>query len=210
MKFKLSIVISIFSILSICAQKNTDAELLINNLLNTIKTSTVKTNFKLSSSEINGVNLTTASGTFTLKASKFVLEMEDTKAWYDGKTQWTYVASENEVSITEPTQVELAAINPIAILSKFKAKSIVRFSKTKSAQHNIIEFIPRNKKDDFLKVEVYLYKLNGSLFSINMLDKNGIKTHLHITNFQKTSNISDNIFVFNKANYKNVLINDLR
>ena len=107
-KFTYSIAILIFSIPGIFAQNNPDAERVINNLLNSAKTNAIKTNFKLSVTEKNALNSHSNSGTFILKANKFVLEMDETKAWFDGKTQWAYMEQNNEVSITEPTDTELA------------------------------------------------------------------------------------------------------
>jgi len=50
------------------------------------------------------------------------MEMDEMQAWFDGKTQWAYMAQNNEVSITEPTEKELAETNPMAILSGYKTK----------------------------------------------------------------------------------------
>ncbi|HRZ98603.1 MAG TPA: outer membrane lipoprotein carrier protein LolA [Paludibacter sp.] len=205
-----SILALIISISSIQAQKAADAEKLITNFLTNAKTNAIKTNFKLTVTEKNAVNLQSSSGSFTMKGNKFVLEMDQLKAWYDGKTQWSYMVDNNEVSITEPTDKELGETNPMALLSNYKAKFGIRFSKTKSAQNHIIEMIPKVKNDDFSKVEVSLNKANGNLSSIKISDKKGKTTNLIVTNFQKGIRVADNIFTFDKSKYKGVLINDLR
>ena len=205
-----SILALIISISSIQAQKAADAEKLITNFLTNAKTNAIKTNFKLTVTEKNAVNLQSSSGSFTMKGNKFVLEMDQLKAWFDGKTQWSYMVDNNEVSITEPTDKELGETNPMALLSNYKAKFGIRFSKTKSAQNHIIEMIPKVKNDDFLKVEVSLNKANGNLSSIKISDKKGKTTNLIVTNFQKGIRVADNIFTFDKSKYKSVLINDLR
>lgn len=205
-----SILALIISISSIQAQKAADAEKLITNFLTNAKTNAIKTNFKLTVTEKNAVNLQSSSGSFTMKGNKFVLEMDQLKAWFDGKTQWSYMVDNNEVSITEPTDKELGETNPMALLSNYKAKFGIRFSKTKSAQNHIIEMIPKVKNDDFSKVEVSLNKANGNLSSIKISDKKGKTTNLIVTNFQKGIRVADNIFTFDKSKYKGVLINDLR
>lgn len=210
MKFSLSIILSIFSIIGLSAQNNADAEKVINKLLASVKTTAVKTSFQLSVTEKNAVTSHPISGTFTMKATKFMLDMNDTKAWFDGKTQWTFVVSDNEVSVTEPNEEELASINPMAILSGFKAKSTTKFSKIKSTQNHIIELNPKNKKDDFTWVEVQINKSNGNLSSIKMTDKKAKITTLVLTNYQQVSKITDETFVFNKSKYKGVTVNDLR
>lgn len=209
-QFTYSIVVLIISIHTAFSQNNTDAETVINNYLASVKTSAIRTNFKLIVTEKNKVNSQTNSGMFTLKGNKFVLEMDETKAWFDGKTQWAYVAESNEVSITEPTVDEIASINPLAILAGYKAKSNVRFSKTKSAQSHIIELMPKNKNNDFSKITVQINKANNQLVSIIMVDKKANITTLLLQNYQKVTKLNDDFFVFNKNAYKNVTINDLR
>jgi len=71
--------------------------------------------------------------------------MDEMKAWFDGKTQWAYMAQNNEVSITEPSEKELAETNPMAILSGYKTKTVIRFSKTKSTNNYVVEMIPKVK-----------------------------------------------------------------
>ena len=210
MRLRLSIILFIFSIESLNAQNNTDAEKVINNLIASVKASAVKTNFQLSVTEKNGVTSQPISGTFILKANKFTIEMDETKAWFDGKTQWAYLKSDNEVTITEPTVDELAQINPMAILASFKAKSWIRFGKTKSANSELIELIPKSKKDDFAKVEVQLSKKSKVPEFIRLTDKKKSVTLLKLTNYKNIGNVTDDTFTFKKANYKNILINDLR
>jgi outer membrane lipoprotein-sorting protein len=195
---------------SVNAQNNPDAEKVINNLIASVKATAVKTNFQLSVTEKNGVTSQPVSGTFVLKANKFTIEMDETKAWFDGKTQWAYLKSDNEVTITEPTVDELAQINPMAILASFKAKSWIRFGKTKSTNSELIELIPKSKKDEFLKAEVQLNKKTKTLEFIRLVDKKKSITLLKLTNYKNIGNVTDDMFTFKKANYKQIQINDLR
>ncbi|MGB4413913.1 MAG: outer membrane lipoprotein carrier protein LolA [Paludibacter sp.] len=209
-RFTYSIAVLIISILGLSAQNNTDAENVINNLLSSVKTNAIKTSFRLSVKEKNTVNSHSSSGTFTLKANKFVLEMDEMQAWFDGKTQWAYMAQNNEVSITEPTEKELAETNPMAILSGYKTKTVIRFSKTKSTNNYVVEMIPKVKNNDFTKIEIQVNKTTGNLVSIKLFSKNSSTTLLTLTNYQKGIKVSDDVFVFNKARFKGVTVNDLR
>jgi outer membrane lipoprotein-sorting protein len=144
-RFIYSIAVLLISIIPVSAQNNTDAEKIISNFLEAVKTDAIKTNFKLDITEKNAVNSHSVSGTFTLKANKFFLEVDDMKVWFDGKTQWAYVPQSNEVSITEPTENELAETNPLAILQSYKSKCNMQFDKTKSTQQWTIVMIPKQK-----------------------------------------------------------------
>lgn len=58
-------------------------------------------------------------GSVQIAGARFNLSTPQLHVWYDGKTQWTYMNSTNEVSITEPTPEELAASNPFSVLSDY-------------------------------------------------------------------------------------------
>lgn len=200
----------LFMLQTATAQSNSQAEKIISDLLNSIKTNAIKTDFRLTISDKSNPKGQTTSGTFTLKSSKFVLDMTEMKAWFDGKTQWAYIPQNNEVSITEPTEKELSETNPMAILSGYKAKSIIRFNKTKSAQNYCIEMIPKVKSSDISKIEVQVNKSTQNLVLIKLTNKNGSTSLLALSNFQKGIKVPDSFFVFNPTKYKGLVENDLR
>lgn len=206
-----SIVLLFFCFQTAVAQTDAKADKIVSNLLTEARSNAIKTNFKLAISEKSNSQAQVSMGTFTIKGNKFVLEMPGMKVYFDGKTQWAYVAKNNEVSVTEPSEKELSETNPMAILSGFKAKSIIRFSsKVKSAQNYCIEMTPKAKNQDIAKIEVQIAKSNGNLISIKMINKNGSSSVLSLSNFQKNATSADNIFIFNSAKYKGVEVNDLR
>ena len=200
----------LFMLQTATAQSNSQAEKIISDLLNSVKTNAIKTDFRLTISDKNNPKGQTTTGTFTLKASKFVLDMTEMKVWFDGKTQWAYIPQNNEVSITEPTEKELSETNPMSILSGYRAKSIIRFGKTKSAQNYCIEMIPKIKSSDIAKIEVQVNKSTQNLFSIKLTNKNGSTSLLALSNFQKGIKLQDSFFVFNPTKFKGVIENDLR
>jgi len=208
-KVSFSIFLIVFSAQFIAAQNNSQAEQILNDLLNTAKTSAIKTNFKLISEDKNNSQSTT--GIFTLKGTKFTLDINEMKVWFDGKTQWSYSQQNNEVTVSEPTEKELSETNPLAILSSFKAKCSIQFSgKTKSAQNYCIEMTPKVKNKNISKIEVQINKSNGNLASIKTTTTSGASSLLTLNNFQKGLKVADNLFVFNQAKNKGVSINDLR
>ena len=63
-------------------------------------------NFTISGKSMN------ASGTIAIKGKKFHATTAQATIWFDGKTQWTYMKNNDEVNISNPTESQLAAINP--------------------------------------------------------------------------------------------------
>ncbi|MDE7396441.1 MAG: hypothetical protein K2M98_01800 [Muribaculum sp.] len=59
-------------------------------------------------------------GIMCIRGEKFKINSAPIAVWYDGNTQWTYMADTKEVSVTEPTPEEIADINPFAIINNFR------------------------------------------------------------------------------------------
>jgi len=209
-KYTLSIFLFINSIFIISAQHNPNAEQVINKFTDSFRTQAIRSEFTLKVSEKNAVNSQQISGTIVLRANRFFLETDELTVWFDGKTQWAYLKASNEVNITEPTEEELAATNPVAIISAFKSVSRIQFSKLKNQTNHIVELTPNNKKTDFSKVEIQLNKTSGNLHAISIAYKNGLKNELTFKNYQKNVAVNPGMFVFDKAKYKGAVMNDLR
>lgn len=209
-KFNFSIILLIISIITVSAQKSANAEVLINNLLTTLKSSPFRTEFTLSVNQKNAVNSHSISGKFVMSGKKFHIDSDLVKVWYDGKTQWGLNTEAKEVSITEPTDQELIETNPLTIIAAYKSRCNIRLSKTKSTRYDIVELVPKVKNNDFTLIEVRLDKATKNPYSVAVTEKNGNVTLLTLSNYRKDVKVTDADFVFDKAKFKEVTLNDLR
>jgi outer membrane lipoprotein-sorting protein len=209
-KYILTIVLFINSIFNLDAQKTPDSEELINRFIQSIQSSAIHSGFSITSTEKNALNSQRFSGKLLLKGNQFYLEMEDMLVWFNGKTQWVYLKQSNEVSITEPSEEEIAEVNPVAVLTAFKAKSNLRKANSSNPQNVKIEMTPRKKGESFSKVEAEFVKSGGNLSLIRIHYTNGSKHEIQLNNYRLQSQIPAGSFVFDKSRFKNVIINDLR
>lgn len=53
----------------------------------------------------------------TLSGNMFILDLGNAQVYYDGKTQWSYLPDEKEVTVFDPSEAELAESNPLQILA---------------------------------------------------------------------------------------------
>lgn len=199
----------LFFCTSVFAQNTVTADKRLAELLNTIKNTPSKADFKILITDKSNQGQS-VTGNITLKNTKYFIEMKDMKIWYDGHTQWAYVVPSNEVSVTEPTEKEIAENNPIAILSRFKEKSVTHYSKKQSVADYVLEMIPKVKSSDISKIEIQINKTTNNLTTIKLSAKNGNITVLTLANYQKGLKIGDAFFIFQPSKYKNVVENDLR
>ncbi len=196
--------------LSLFSQNTPSADKVLTDVLNSVKITPFRTNFKLNIIDKTSAQEQSLTGAITIKGNKFFIDMTDMKVWNDGRTQWVYTSQNNEVSISEPTEKELAETNPMAILSALKPKCAVRYNKKKSSESYWIDMIPNSKSQNISKVEIQVNKSTLNLVSVKLVDKKGNITMLTLSGFQKGIKITDDSFVFNKAKYKGVVENDLR
>ena len=77
-----------------------------------------------------------SNGTICLKGDKFLLETEGMKTWFDGRTQWSYLASSDEINVSEPTPEELQSINPYSWLSLYNQDYKLKVAKIGNASDN--------------------------------------------------------------------------
>ena len=210
MKTKLIFILFISFSLNLFAQSDKQAEKIIVDFIKSVEKSAIQTNFEIKIYDQEDELNQAQKGTFTMKNNKFSLFMEDVQVFFDGKTQWAYVASNNEVSITEPSEDELAEINPIFILQEYQNKSTIAFlSDIKSSENHIIKMVP-SIDSDFKKILVEVNKSTKNLASLNLSEKNGFSVSIVFSNFRQGLNLSDNIFTFDKSKYEDVFENDLR
>ena len=115
-KYIFSVLIALLSLPVIAQQQQSQAKSILDKTAEAFrKAGGVKADFTvkvITDGLIEGVE----HGTIQLKGEKFVLKTTDIVTWFDGKTQWSYVAKNDEVNVSNPTQEELQQINPYTFL----------------------------------------------------------------------------------------------
>ena len=151
------------------------------------------------------------NGFLLLKGEKFYLNNGNIQSWYDGKTQWSYVADTEEVNISHPTPEELKGINPYLILKNYKADYDCAYKGLQTRNgvkgHEIV--LNSKMTDNHLVVVVFISKTYEPLaMSVN---QNGQKvSEINVTSYQREQGLEDGMFRFNKSLYPNAEIIDLR
>lgn len=147
-----------------------------------------------------------ASGTIKVKGKKFHASTAVATMWFDGKTQWTYLNSNNEVSVTTPTESQLQAINPYNFINLYKSgyKSNMTTNATSYNVHLTAENATRKIQELFITV-------NRKSFAPSEVKlRQGSKwTTFIITDF-KTALLTDAEFTFNAKDFPTAEIIDLR
>lgn len=188
-----------------------EAERLVNDAVKLLKknahSSRFELNYYMASTEQSDVKI----GKVDLKGRLFRIELLDTEIKFNGKTQWTYVASDNEVTITQPSQSDLQESNPMSMIEAMMLNNRIAFNEKKmvSGCYVINMFPNAPKKAEYFKIVLYIAQQTGLPKKIVIYQRNGDKITMNFLDLRKVQYQSSN-FVFKTSEYPNVTINDLR
>ena len=151
------------------------------------------------------------NGVLLLKGEKFYLSNGTIESWYDGETQWSYVADTEEVNVSNPTPEELQGINPYLILMRYK--SDFNYSYKGELTKNGVkghEVILRPKQSGGMDlIRVFISKAHQPLAM--KVEQNGkTVSEINVTSFRTDQRLEDGMFRFNRSLYPNAEIIDLR
>lgn len=153
---------------------------------------------------IKGTNMN-ASGTIAIKGRKFQATTPQATIWFDGKTQWTYMKKNEEVNVANPSESELAAINPYNFIYMYK--NGYNYTMQKKNGNYEVHLKAKDKKSI---TEMYIV-VNQKTYTPSQIRLHQQKgwTTIDINNFKK-ANLADGTFRFNSKDFPNAEIIDLR
>ena len=146
-----------------------------------------------------------AAGTISIKGNKFVANTPQAKMWYDGKTQWTYMTSTEEVNVSTPTEAQQHTMNPYRFINLYN----MGYAMTKKEVKNGFEVYLKATNPKRTITEMYI-TVNNQFVPTNVKMKTAKGwTNINISNFRKAS-LPDKAFRFNAKDYPKAEVIDLR
>lgn len=175
---------------------------ILTSFLTNLETKTLQSDFVATvSEEINApINY---PGTIVMNGRQFRLEMFGIEAAYDGRTLYMYSGETDELTLTNPTEQELAETNPLLY-----AKALVEVcnvTERESGEQTVITLTP---KDQSIGINRFVLKVRtADLMPLSIEIKEGNKT--------STLKMKEPKFITQKQEYKIVpeedtYINDMR
>ena len=151
------------------------------------------------------------TGFLLLKGEKFYLNNGNVQSWYDGKTQWSYVADTEEVNISHPTLEELQGINPYLILMRYKTDFNYTYkgSQTRNGVkgHEIV-LTPKHSEQSEV-IRVFISKTYHPL-AMKMEQNGQTLSEINVISYKTDQKLEDGMFRFNKSLFPNAEIIDMR
>jgi len=153
-------------------------------------------------------------GQILLQGAKFFLDTPDQTVWFDGKTQWVYNKSIEEVNILEPQPQDIQTLNPISVFELYKTDCDYKYKGEKNdlqkRKVREVSLFPKNKKQDIRQIDIQMNAGDGMPVFFRILNKDKSEYKIFINKYQTQMSFPDSQFVFNKMKYPKAEINDLR
>ena len=213
-KYIFSVLIALLSLPVIAQQQQSQAKAVLEKTAEAFKkASGVRADFTLKA--LNDGRLEgRENGVIQLKGEKFMLKTSETTTWFDGKTQWSYVTKNDEVNVSNPTQEELQQINPYTFLYMYQKGFSYKLGATKMYRGKAVWEVvltARDKKQELERITLFVTKDTYEPLYI-LLQQRGQQTRneITITSYQTKQNYADQVFTFDKKQYPNAEVIDLR
>lgn len=149
------------------------------------------------------------NGKLTMSKDMFSIITPQLSTWFDGKTQWTYIADNNEVNITEPTGEELMDSNPFEIINSFESAFDCKLLNSTAAA-DIVLLTPRDKAATISSAKITVSKSTGWPTAITVVFGENRSTSIAINKVSPGGVIPSTAFQYKKSMHPGAEIVDLR
>lgn len=154
---------------------------------------------------LSGNGIGSASGTVSVKGNKFYASTPNIKVWNNGKTQWTYTRSTNEVTVSKPNDAQQMTANPYKFITIYKSGYALSLKETGGQYEIHLKAIHPGRS-----IQEAFINISHSYYPTKVRMRQGKKWATITISGLRTRNIPNSSFEFNKKAYPNAEIVDLR
>ncbi len=151
------------------------------------------------------------NGTLRMKkGNKYRIDLASQTILCDGKTVWTVLKDDEEVNISDYDPEEGFSVQKL--FSVFDKKMKVRYDGEKyvsGQKTRLLTFFPLSDKEDYFKILVWISSSNLPV-KMEVWNRNGSVVTYELKSVKLNGGLSDGLFVFNKNQYADFEMNDLR
>ena len=153
-----------------------------------------------------------SKGNVTMDGNKYVLNFMGVTKIFDGKTNYTIVPEDEEITISRHDENDANAITPSKMLTFFNSGykyswNILQNIKGRKIQY--IKLVPISSKDQRKEILLGIDSQTKHIYNLIEVGKNGTKTTLTVNSFKTNQPLSKNQFTFTASKYPNYYINKL-
>ena len=152
----------------------------------------------------------TLAGSIILSKDRYRLDLPDNIIWFNGKTSWSYLPAEKEVTITNPDDAEDSfQSRPSMIFTMYRNGFKCRLLEEKNDSY-IIDLYPEDVKNELIRVRLTIAKPSLNLKNFEYKRRDGITHTLIVRDYNLKIVPEENTFTFSPSKYKGIEVVDMR
>lgn len=151
------------------------------------------------------------SGVLLVKGNKYRINIDDIVVISDGVNLYNLLVEDEEVMINS-VEDNSDAITPNNLLNSYKESYKCKFIKEDKLNNRTVQIIELTplKGRTFSKIKVVIIKDLRQILSFSIFDKNGSMYSYNILKFTPNTKLDPKAFIFDKDDYPNFEIVDMR
>ena len=208
MNFKAKIIVSIFSLfLMISSLKAQNTKSLLSEVSNKVKSyENIQIDFKYSLENTRENVKQDTRANITLKGDNYVLNMLGVTRIFDGKTIYTIVPEDEEVTISDYSKEEDKSISVSEMLTFYEKGYNYKMDIQQNIRGRKIQFIKLNPIDSNTEIKNILLGIDMQtkhIYKLIQIDSSGTSYTITVNSFKTNQPISQNLFIFDEEKYTN-------
>ena len=206
MNFKTTIVVSIFSLLlTISSLKAQNPQSLLSEVSNKVKNyENIQIDFKYSLENTRENVKQDTKANITLKGDNYVLNMLGVTRMFDGKTIYTIVPEDEEVTISDYSKEEDKSISVSDMLTFYENGYNYKMDIQQNIRGRKIQFIKLSPIDSSTEIKNILLGIDMQtkhIYKLIQIDSSGTSYTITVNSFKTNQSISQNLFIFDEEKY---------
>ena len=208
MNFKAKIIVSIFSLfLMISSLKAQNTQSLLSEVSNKVKSyENIQIDFKYSLENTRENVKQDTRANITLKGDNYVLNMLGVTRIFDGKTIYTIVPEDEEVTISNYSKEEDKSISVSEMLTFYENGYNYKMDIQQNIRGRKIQFIKLSPIDSNTEIKNILLGIDMQtkhIYKLIQIDSSGTSYTITVNSFKTNQPISQNLFIFDEEKYVN-------
>jgi outer membrane lipoprotein-sorting protein len=144
-------------------------------------------------------------GSVTLKGDLYNLNYMGTEQIFDGKKLYLIIHEDEEVIIQNPSKKKEETLTPSKMFSFYKTGYTFKMDALKTVKGVKIQYVKLTPIDSNSEIKGVLVGIDANtkhIYTIIEAGQNGTTTTLNIRTFKTNQPISENLFIFDRAKYR--------
>lgn len=189
-----------------------DARKMLDKAVAAIKANAgVMMDFTITLYDFSGDEQYSDEGVLKIDGQKYALLSDQMKLWCDGETQWSYLASNNEIYVSEPNAEDARTFSPVHIMELYKEgyKSCID-KKLSTTKVDAVTLVANARGLEISKVTILLNKQTSQPEKLKVVYENGTSAEIEINSYKAKCKFSTKEFRCREKDFRGVEFVDMR